>query len=186
MLNFSTYVRSKETRNLTIQNKTLSKWVLHPVINGVQWSGPDTLIIEPNQSRHYELTYHPLEMTCENHKHHGSIFFPQPDGTGLLYHLQGNADPPKQVATITQEIPCKTSHTELLSVENWLRRPQRFTVTIDHSKSSDRSERSDRSVSLSGLNYIDVPALGKKDYQLHFYSFKECTVQSKVRLSIIY
>jgi hypothetical protein len=25
-----------------------------------------------------------------------------------------------------------------------------------------------------------VPALGRKDYQLHFYSFKECTVVSKV------
>ena len=43
-----------------------------------------------------------------------------------------------------------------------------------------RPEKLDRSVSLDGLEYIDVPALGKRDYQLHFYSFKECTILAKV------
>lgn len=121
-------------------------------------------------------------MTSEQHKHYGSVFFPQPDGTGLLYHLMGTAEPPKHVAAISQEVPCKTSHTELLSVENWLRRPQRFNVIIDHL----RPERLDRSVSIHGLNYIDVPALGKKEYQLHFYSFKECSVLSRVSKIILF
>ena len=169
-------VRGKEVRNLTVHNKTHSPWVLHPVIDGEHWTGADSLSIEPNQSRHYELTYHPMRMTSEQNKHHGSIFFPQPDGTGLLYHLLGSTEPPKQVANISQEIPCKTSHTELLTVENWLRRPQRFSVIIEHL----RPEKLDRSVSIHGLNYIDVPALGKRDYQLHFYSFKECIIMSKV------
>lgn len=119
-------------------------------------------------------------MTTDMQKHQGSIFFPQPDGTGLLYNLQGTTEAPKHVAAITQEIPCKTAHTELLPVENWLRRPQRFRVTID----MIRPEKLDRSVSLDGLEYIDVPALGKRDYQLHFYSFKECTILAKVRFCI--
>ena len=174
-------VRGKETRNLTVHNKTHSPWVLHPVIDGEHWSGADTLSIEPTQSRHYELTYHPMRMTTEQNKHHGSVFFPQPDGTGLLYHLLGSTEPPKQVANVSQEIPCKTSHTELLTVENWLRRPQRFTVIIEHL----RPERLDRSVSIHGLNYIDVPALGKREYQLHFYSFKECTIISRVYNCIV-
>ena len=75
-----------------------------------------------------------------------------------------------------QEIPCKTAHTELLPVENWLRRPQRFRVVID----MIRPDKLDRSVSLHGLEYIDVPALGRRDYQLHFYSFKECSILAKV------
>lgn len=175
-LSFTTNVRSKEVRHLSIHNRTHSPWVLHPVIDGEQWSGPDTFAIEANQYRHYELTYHPMMMTTELNKDHGSIFFPQPDGTGQLYYLIGTAEPPKHVASIVQDIPCKTSHTELLSVENWLRRPQRFTIIIDNI----RPERLDRSVSLHGLNYIDVPALEKKEYKLNFYSFKECIVVSRV------
>ena len=90
--------------------------------------------------------------------------------------LQGTAEPPKHAGAITQEIPCKTAHTELLPVENWLRQPQRFRVTID----MIRPEKLDRSVSLDGLDYIDVPALARRDYQLHFYSFKECSILAKV------
>ena len=168
-------------------------------------------------------------MTTDMQKHQGSIFFPLPDGTGLLYNLQGTAEPPKHTGAITQvhaslvvygtlilcsmiqklckvsthqtfycvckfikktiflwlmtsflikiqEIPCKTAHTELLPVENWLRRPQRFRVVID----MIRPDKLDRSVSLHGLEYIDVPALGRRDYQLHFYSFKECSILAKV------
>lgn len=176
VLHFTATVRGKEVRNLSIQNKTHSPWLLHPVIDGEQWSGPSTLSVEANLTRHYELTYHPLTMTSDQHKHQGSIFFPQPDGTGLLYHLQGTAEPPKHVAAIAQEVPCKTPHTELLGVENWLRRPQRFAAIIE----PVRPEKLDRSVSLHGLNYIDVPALGRKEYQLHFYSFKECGIMCRV------
>ncbi len=169
-------MRNKETRNLTIPNKTNSHWLLRPLIEGEQWSGPETLSVGSNQSRHYELTYHPLTMTTDSQKHYGSIFFPQPDGTGVLYNLQGTAEPPKVVGSLTQEIPCKTAHTELLTVENWLRRPQRFRVDVH----IVRPEKLDRSVSLHGLDYIDVPALGKRDYKLHFYSFKECSILAKV------
>ncbi|XP_064419099.1 hydrocephalus-inducing protein-like [Latimeria chalumnae] len=51
-----------------------------------------------------------------------SIFFPHPDGTGILYILHGMADPPKAVATINREMPSKTVYTEVLSVNNWLRK----------------------------------------------------------------
>ena len=44
-----------------------------------------------------------------------------------------------------------------------------------------RPEKLDRSVSLYGADYIDVPALSKRDYNLHFYSFKECSILAKVR-----
>ena len=56
----------------------------------------------------------------------GSIFFPFPDGTGQMFMLSGAADAPKATAKIIKEIPCKTLYTELLSVQNWLKKPQRY------------------------------------------------------------
>lgn len=43
-----------------------------------------------------------------------------------------------------------------------------------------RPERLDRTVKLTGLEYIDVPALGKKDYRLNFYAHKEGSFVAKV------
>ena len=45
-----------------------------------------------------------------------------------------------------------------------------------------RPDKLDPSVSVDGMDYIDVPALGKSDYQLKFHSFKECTVLAKVHV----
>ena len=56
----------------------------------------------------------------------GTVFFPMPDGNGVLYNLTGTADPPKPVDKIaTKEIPCKTSYTHMLPVDNWLKKLQR-------------------------------------------------------------
>ena len=69
VLHFTTIVRSKESRHLTIHNKTSSLWLLRPAIDGEHWSGPETLRVEPGQARHYDLTYHPLTMTTDSQKH---------------------------------------------------------------------------------------------------------------------
>ena len=55
----------------------------------------------------------------------GSIFFPLPDGTGMLYNLVGGAESPKAVTKLSQEVPCKTAYTEVLTVNNWLKKAQR-------------------------------------------------------------
>lgn len=47
-----------------------------------------------------------------------------------------------------------------------------------------RPDKLDQSVSVDGMDYIDVPALSKRDYQLKFHSFKECTILAKVRTYI--
>ena len=176
VIQFSAHVRSKDTKHLNIHNKTHTEMSIRPVLDGEYWSGADTLTVGPSQSCHYELTYHPLEMTPETHKHSGSAFFPHTDGSGSFYLLQGHADPPKPVAHISQDVPCKTDHTELLPVENWLAKPQRFVVKRDILK----PEKVDYTVCLDGLDYIDVPAQGRKDYLLHFHSFKECSIMGKV------
>jgi len=66
---FATSVRVKDTKNLTITNRSNQTWHLKPIIEGEQWSGPVSFIVEPQQSKPYELTYHPLTMTSEGKKH---------------------------------------------------------------------------------------------------------------------
>ena len=58
----------------------------------------------------------------------GSVFFALPDGNGLLYNVTGTAEGPKPVNNIQREVPCKTPYTEMLTVTNWLRRPQRCVM----------------------------------------------------------
>lgn len=69
VLHFTTHVRNKETRDLTLPNKSNTSWLLRPIIDGEYWSGPETLAVEPGQARHYELTYQPLTMTTDAQKH---------------------------------------------------------------------------------------------------------------------
>lgn len=43
-----------------------------------------------------------------------------------------------------------------------------------------KPERPDSTVSLKGLDYVDVPALNKRDYRISFFSYKECQYNAKV------
>ncbi|XP_059164892.1 hydrocephalus-inducing protein homolog isoform X11 [Physella acuta] len=167
--NFQCVVRQTETRQLMIPNKSNQLWNLKPIIDGEHWTGPVSFIVEPQQTKSYELTYKPLTMTAENKKHTGSIFFPLPDGSGLLFNLTGVAEPPKVTARIQRDIPCKTGYTELITVSNWLKKPQRFRVKIEPIK----PEKLDAGITVKGVEYVDVPANGKKDYKLYFYAYKE-------------
>ncbi|XP_068693384.1 hydrocephalus-inducing protein homolog [Montipora foliosa] len=176
VLHFATHVRTRDTRSLVIHNRTNQMWMLRPVIDGEYWSGPDAITVEPQQTKNYELTYRPLTMTQEGKKHTGSVFFALPDGNGLLYNVTGTAEGPKPINNIQREVPCKTSYTEMLTVTNWLRRPQRFRVIIEMLK----PEKPDSSTTLKGLDYVDVPGLSKRDYRLNFFAHKEGTFSAKV------
>ncbi|KAJ8332018.1 hypothetical protein SKAU_G00429950, partial [Synaphobranchus kaupii] len=174
---FACAVRSQHTQALSLWNRSGQRWSLTPVIEGEHWSGPASFVMEPHQQNlAYEITYRPLVMTTDGKKHQGSVFFAFPDGTGMLYTLLGTSEPPKPAGTITHEMPCKTPYTELLSVQNWLSKPQRFRVVVDMLK----PERADPTVTLKGLDYLDVPALAKRDYKLSFFSYREGLFSAKV------
>ncbi|EDV21657.1 uncharacterized protein TRIADDRAFT_30117, partial [Trichoplax adhaerens] len=176
VVQFSTHVRSKEVKSLMITNKTSQSWYLRPAIDGEYFNGPDRIVVEPGQTKAYELTYRPLTMTLEGRKHVGSVFFPLPDGSGLVFNVTGTAEAPRPIGNIGHEMPCKTHYTQLLSVSNWLNKPQRFKVIIEMLK----PEKSDLSTTMKGLDYIDVPSLSKRDYKLNFYAHKEGTFTAKV------
>ncbi|TPP57522.1 Hydrocephalus-inducing protein [Fasciola gigantica] len=173
---FSTMVRQKDTRTLQIANRTNAVWELRPVIDSEHWTGAQVFTIQPQETNSYEVTYHPLTMTTEGRKHKGTLFFPLPDGNGLLYNLSGTSDPPKPLVKISREVECKLTHTEVISVPNWLCQAQRFRVT----REIVRTEKADPNTSLKGLDYIDVPADGSRDYKLSFLSYREGTVYARV------
>ncbi|XP_033116735.1 hydrocephalus-inducing protein homolog isoform X2 [Anneissia japonica] len=175
-LHFNTHVRVKETRSVNLHNRSNLRWNLKPVIEGEHWSGAESIIVDPQSSKPYEVTYRPLIMTHEGKKHTGAVFFALPDGNGLLYNLTGVSEPPKAAGNIQREVPSKTHYTELLSVSNWLKRPQRFKVYIEMIK----PDKLDPATTLKGLDYIDVPGLAKRDYKLNFYCHKESSYAAKV------
>jgi len=60
----------------------------------------------------------------------GSVFFPLPDGHGLMYHVSGTAEPPKPNGKLARDVPCKLSFVETLAVHNWLRKSQRWAFHL--------------------------------------------------------
>ncbi|XP_037371987.1 hydrocephalus-inducing protein homolog isoform X2 [Talpa occidentalis] len=177
VVNFNCQVRSKHTQTIMLSNRTNQTWNLHPIFEGEHWEGPEFITLEPHQqNKPYEITYKPRTMNVENRKHQGTLFFPLPDGTGWLYMLHGTAESPKAVGNIYREVPCKTPYTELLPISNWLNKPQRFRVIVEMVK----PERTDLSVTMKGLDYIDVLSGSKKDYKLNFFSYKEGIYTAKV------
>nr|XP_014334844.1 PREDICTED: hydrocephalus-inducing protein homolog [Bos mutus] len=177
VVNFTCQVRSKHTQTIMLSNRSNQTWNLHPIIEGEHWEGPEFITLEPHQqNKPYEITYRPRSMNVESRKHQGTLFFPLPDGTGWLYMLHGTSELPKAVANIYREVPCKTPYTELLPVTNWLNKPQRFRVIVEILK----PEKPDLSVTLKGLDYIDVLSSSKKDYKLNFFSYKEGLYTAKV------
>ncbi|XP_006860378.1 PREDICTED: hydrocephalus-inducing protein homolog [Chrysochloris asiatica] len=177
VVNFACQVRSKHTQTILLSNRTNQTWNLHPIFEGEHWEGPEFITLEAHQqNKPYEITYRPRTMNVENRKHQGTLFFPLPDGTGWLYSLHGTSELPKAVANIYREVPCKTPYTELLPITNWLNKPQRFRVIVEMMK----PEKADLSITLKGLDYIDVLSASKKDYKLNFFSYKEGLYAAKV------
>ncbi|CAB1432186.1 unnamed protein product [Pleuronectes platessa] len=176
VVNFVCPVRCSHPQTLTLVNPSNQRCTIRPVIEGKQWRAAPSVTLEALQSKAYEITYRPLTMTAEGKKHLGSVFFSFPDGTGLMYPLQGTAEPPKPEETVVYELPAKTQHTQSLPVSNWLSEKQRFNVQIKILK----PEKPDATMSLEGPKFINVPALTKADYKMTFSTYREGQYNYKV------
>jgi len=62
-------VRTKESKSLSVTNKSSVDWDLKPVIEGAYFSGPDVLEVPAGATVTYEVTYYPLTMTSDTNKH---------------------------------------------------------------------------------------------------------------------
>lgn len=170
---FACTVRATTTASIPLTNSSSSPWQLRPVITHDFFSGAEFIDVPAGGKASYTLTYRPLTMTRPDAPHEGSVFFPIPDGTGLLYRLVGKADTPVPEGVVDRPIVAKQVHTEVLTVHNWLGRPQRFKVGIER-------KQADKATSLTGPEYVDVPGHSSKDYKLSVFSYTASSTLANV------
>lgn len=61
--------------------------------------------------------------------HAGSLFFPLPNGTALLYNLSGVATEPESESLPQETVQAKKARFIVIPVRNWLKTDQRFKVS---------------------------------------------------------
>ena len=61
--------------------------------------------------------------------HEGSLFFPLPNGTALLYNLNGVSTVPESEGAITETIMAKKQKNFIVQVKNWAKQTQRYSAT---------------------------------------------------------
>ena len=69
VLNIVATVRTKESKVLSVTNKSTVDWDLKPIIEGTYFSGADVLQVPAGSTVSYEVTYNPLTMTSDSSKH---------------------------------------------------------------------------------------------------------------------
>jgi hydrocephalus-inducing protein len=84
------------------------------------------LVVPPKQSAQFEVNYAPKTMTKKNTQdqyetHVGSLFFPLPNGTALLYNLNGIATEPESEALPQETVQAKKARFIVIPVRNWLK-----------------------------------------------------------------
>jgi hydrocephalus-inducing protein len=93
-------VRAIMMQSITIANATVTEWHLKPVVQNTFWTGAEFFSVPAHSKAEYKVEYRPLTMACADAPHSGSVFFPIPDGSGMLYRLHGTADKPSPVDVI--------------------------------------------------------------------------------------
>jgi len=180
---FNCRVRETASQTITLpKNDTDKPWSLVPVITNEFWTGPVTVEVPAKGTGTYTITYKPLLMTKDGGPtepppllpgvdpafsqvglsvHNGSVFFPLPDGTGMLYTLQGKATAPANAETISVKTAAKKLMNFVVPITNWMRVTQRFTVAWD-------TKTIPPSAQVKGARTVDVPGLGTREYKMSF------------------
>ena len=114
-LDFKAAVRGSSSQSITLANPSVTAWQLRPVIQNDYWSGPEVLMVAAGAEAAYAITYRPLSMSTQEKQHEGSLFFPIPDGSGLLYKLAGVAQSPMPAGLIQCQVCCHCSHVPVLA-----------------------------------------------------------------------
>ncbi|KAL1499824.1 hypothetical protein AB1Y20_012509 [Prymnesium parvum] len=170
---FKARVREKQVQSVQIKNPGATPWRIAPAVQNDQWSGAETLEVPAGATASYAVTFNPMTMTAEGQKHEGTLFFPLPDGTAVLYKLEGVSERPQEAGVVSESVTCKQQRVLPLKVTNWLKIPQRFKVEI-------RAPEKEESTQLKGHDNVDVPAGLSRDYMLSFYAYKEGVTNAEV------
>jgi len=187
-LAFTTKVRKTTSQSVTVQNTEDREWTINPTISSEgeaakgYFVGKSTLVVPARGSAQYEVNYTPKMMSkeikvkkkdgdqeveeTEVETHKGSLFFPLPNGTALLYRLVGTATEPDIEKEIEETVTAKKAKSIIIPVNNWIKTAQRFHVTweVDGEK--------DPALFIRGANAVDVGGSSVKDYKLNFLSLR--------------
>ena len=176
-LAFETRVRGELTKSVSIANGTNAHWSLRPSIANAIFSGPELLNVPAGKSVEYPITYRPVAMSKEGETHEGSIFFPVPDGSALMYKLSGTAGEPELSGSVQERVPAKVPKTVAVKVANWLNEAQRFVVAVELETEATPG------TTLKAPATVDVPALATRDCKLQFMAYKEGVTKARVRFT---
>ena len=131
-MDFNSLVRKMQKKEVTIQNTEDKEWAINPSISTESdicsgyFIGKQTLIVPAKQTAKYEITYYPKTMTKKNAQdqmetHNGSLFFPLPNGTAILYKLKGVSTEPEPEAILSETVSAKKAKFIIIPVKNWLK-----------------------------------------------------------------
>ena len=119
------------------------------------------------------MTSSPDQPDIKEESHEGTLFFPIPDGSAVLYKLIGKSLPPQPLQTFDLQMKAKKSGFQMIPVKNWLKAGQRFNVVW-------KFEAEDKTIFVNAANTFDVAGDATKDYKLSVYALKAC--QAKLEL----
>ena len=181
-LAFNTVVRRATTQSAQIQNPEEREWAINPTISTKSaaclgfFSGKPTLIVPARGTANYEVTYLPKTMTKKvavedseemtDVPHQGSLFFPLPNGTALLYNLNGVATPPESEGQITETIVARKPKNFVVQVKNWSKQTQRYSAVWEVEGDLQPG------LFIRGANTFDVAGESHKDYKLNFLALR--------------
>jgi hydrocephalus-inducing protein len=85
----------------------------------------------------------------------------------------GSAEAPVSEGSIERNVPAKETLSETLRVRNWLATPQRFRLLVERRQAAPAT-------TITGPDYVDVPAYGTKDVRLAFHAYVPGTTTAQV------
>lgn len=167
-------MRKATTQTVQIQNTEDKEWAINPTISTKAddyFSGKETFIIPAKSNGQYEVVYMPKTMTKkegaeEDEPHLGSLFFPLPNGTALLYNLKGVATAPQSEGTIQETVQARKQKNFIVKVKNWAKKTQRFTASWKVEGPEDPA------LFIRGANTFDIAGESYKEYKLNFLALK--------------
>ncbi len=171
-------MREPKAQKVSVKNPTAKPWKINASISANNpafksyFQGKEYLEVPPNSQADYEIVYFPLTMTANPEvpsikvqDHQGSLFFPIPDGTALLYNLVGRAAPAGPLQTFDCSLKAKKAGFQIIPIKNWLKQSQRFNVTW-------KIDPNEKSIIINGAQTFDIAGEGVKDYKLSIYGLK--------------
>ena len=173
-VSFESVARKECIEQVSIKNPTQKPIFVAPTLKHSEllehFRAPAEVSIPAGGEASVDVQYFPLTMTSEEGYHSAELFVALPDGSAVLYNLQGKAGPPETLVIEPLTTPAKASLPITLPVQNWLSTPQHLDVAFE------LGEGSDDSTFLEGTSTFDVAGAETRNYVLRFYSYKVGTV----------